>query len=235
MTNVSADQGLVLQLGTDPANEPSAQTAYNAGAESRLVKRYTSIADRTTRNAAPNEGEFSHLADVDRLEVYDGANWMSAYTRSVWASPRIAVGAGQVLTQSNTTLQNVTALVVALPTAGTFRWYTTIFYDASQVADIKFAFTWPAGANGAWGSVGGLAVGATGTTGDGQFGSITASGTSLPFGGANVGTGLAVRLEGDITMGGTAGNLQLQAAQNTSEATNVTVRERSQLVVWRIP
>lgn len=41
------------------------------------------------------------------------------------------------------------------------------------------------------------------------------------------------QMEGEITMGGTAGNLQMQAAQNTSDATNVNVFERSYLEIWR--
>ena len=65
------------------------------------------------------------------------------------------------------------------------------------------------------------------------YATATASGTSVTIGANGVGTVLPAYLEGDITMGGTAGNLQLQAAQNVADATAVNVFERSVMEVWQ--
>lgn len=65
---LTSNQGLELPDGTDNANVPLAMTQYNAGSENRLVQRYLSIADRTARNATPNEGELSYLADLNRYD-----------------------------------------------------------------------------------------------------------------------------------------------------------------------
>lgn len=72
---LTTNQGLDIPDGTDNANVPLSFTNYNSGSENRLVQRYLSIADRTARNAAPNEGELSYLADLNRYEWYTGTAW----------------------------------------------------------------------------------------------------------------------------------------------------------------
>jgi hypothetical protein len=226
MTTLSPNQGIVQQVGTDPANLPGAQTAWDGVMENRLVQRYASIADRTARNAAPNEGELSHLADVDRIESFDGANWISAYRRSHWGYVRKS--ADQTVINS-TVLVNDTELFVPMPTAGTFAWEAMVFCASSDVADIKFALTWPAGVSANWGTTG-LATTATGGTGDLTIDTEATSGNVNFHGGGSFNI---VVFYGDLTMGGTAGNLQMQFAQNTAEVSNTTVKARSRLRVWR--
>lgn len=46
------------------------------GLESRLVKRYASAADRTTRDGSPIAGELGYRTDVKKWEGYDGTNWV---------------------------------------------------------------------------------------------------------------------------------------------------------------
>jgi hypothetical protein len=67
---LTTNQGLILPDGTDNANVPLSFTDYNSLLENRLVQRYLSIADRTARNGAPNEGELSYLADLNRFDYY---------------------------------------------------------------------------------------------------------------------------------------------------------------------
>jgi hypothetical protein len=52
-------------------------TTAGSGVENRLVQRFLSIADRTTRNPAPNEGELSWLLDLNVYQYYDGATWQN--------------------------------------------------------------------------------------------------------------------------------------------------------------
>ena len=227
MPLLTPDQGLSLPVDADAADNPVAFTNFVAGAEQRLVRLYTNEADRTARMLVVAENELSGLAAEDRIEVYSGAVHISLYRRTLYA--QIRMSAAQGLTPSSTVLQNVTAMVVALPTAGTYRWRSTVFYDASTTADFKIAYTIPAGATMRWG-MSALATSGSAPT----YSTTTVSGTAISIGALGVGTGAMARMEGDISMGGTAGNLQMQAAQNTTDATAVNVLERSYLEIWRM-
>lgn len=231
----SANQGIPEQQGVDPANLPSAQVAWDGVMENRLVQRYTNEADRTARRPAPNENEISMLAAEDRAEVFNSVNWISLFHRSFYAVGRMS--ADQGLTVSSTVLQNVTQLVASLPTAGLFGFRAVLYFDGPTTGDIRFAFTWPAGVTNAKWSPIGPALAAAASVGDGVFGPVaTVSGTAINLGTA--GAGLAnmsvAVLEGELTMGGTSGNLQLQASQQTADAGTTTVRLGSKLWVWRM-
>lgn len=229
MSTVTPDQGITLPADADSADAPVGFTNNTAGIEQRLVRRYASIADRTARMVTLTKNDVSTLTDVNRIEIYNGTNQISLYTRSVFTYVRRS--AAQVVNNS-TVLVNDNTLLSALPTAGTFGFRSIIFYDASTTADIKFAFTIPAGATMEWGINGMATTGAAGV-GDGTWLTATASGTAIPVGGSGVGTGMKAVMDGEITMGGTAGNLQLQWAQNTIDATNTSVHAGSRLEVWR--
>jgi hypothetical protein len=81
VTTLTADQGLILPAPSDPDNVPTSFTQYNAGVESRLVKRYLSAADRTARNPTPTEGELSYLLSTGSLEIYDGTAWSPLFLK----------------------------------------------------------------------------------------------------------------------------------------------------------
>ena len=121
-------------------------------------------------------------------------------------------------------------MVATLPgTAGAiFQFYCRIFYDTATAADIKFAFTIPAGAAMRWG-LSSLGTGGTNPT----YTTTNVSGTALAAGGLGVGATLYASIEGEVTMGATPGNLQLQAAQNTSDPSVTTFFSRSYMEVWR--
>lgn len=226
MPTITPDQGLSLAAGADFADNPVAFANFVAGVEPRLVREYTNLADRTARMLVLAENDISTLAAENRADIYDGANHVSLRTRANFLTTRIAVA--QVLTASSTALQNVTNMVATLPTAGTFQFRCRMFYDATTTADMKFAFTIPAGATMRWGA---SALGTGGT--NPIFSTVTASAAAISVGALGVGTVLYAILEGEVTMGGTGGDLQLQAAQNTSDASVTTVFERSFMEVWR--
>jgi len=231
MPTPTPNQGIPIQNGPDAANLPGAQTSEVAVVEPRLVQQYTNLADRTARNPAPTENQVSALAAEDRVDIYDSANWVSLYRRSL--STYVEVLTDQVITNT-IVLQNITALVAPVPTAGTFHWEVDMFYDTSTTEKIQFAFTWPAGVtNARWG---GLAIDTSVTAAAGiiKTSTVTTSGTAIAYGGAGVGTILAATFAGRMTMGGTAGNLQMQFCQNAAAATNTTVRLGARMKVWRI-
>jgi hypothetical protein len=228
MPAVTPDQGLSLPIGADVANNPAAFNNFVAGVEPRMVRLYTNLADRVARQLVVAENELSALATEDRVEVYNGSANISLHTRSMFLSTRIAVD--QVLTASSVVLQNVTNMAAALPGVNNsiFRWRSHIFYDATTVADIKFAYTIPAGATMRWG------INAIGPGGVNPiYTAITGSGTATSVGALGIGSVMIAMVEGEVTMGVTAGNLQLQAAQNAAEASVTTVFARSCMEVWR--
>lgn len=228
----SANQGIPEQQGADPANLPSAQVSWDGVMENRLVQRYASIADRTARRPAPNENELSTLVDVDRVEVYDSANWISGFSRDLYANIRRNAD-GTAVNNSIAPVSDA-VFVVALPTAGIFQWEHLIFYDSATAAGIRFDYTSPAGSSGLYGSAGGLTHVAAGTSGPAQFAVGLLSGAQISYGGAGVGTIISLVMNGEITMGGTAGNLQFQMAQATANVSNTTVKARSRLRMWRV-
>lgn len=84
---LTTNQGLILPDGTDNANVPLTFTDFvttaGSGMENRLVQRYLSVADRTARNAAPNEGELSYLSDLNRYETYTGVAWVPLFASPI--------------------------------------------------------------------------------------------------------------------------------------------------------
>lgn len=218
MTTLDPDQGITLQVGGDPANYPSAQNSQFSGVLSRLNLRYASEAARTANHPVSAENEQSSLIAEDRVDIYDGANWVSLFHRSNFSVTRAL---NQTLTASSTVLQNVTGITVALPTAGRFHWRALVWASSPTTGDIKYAYTIPAGATMRW-SVMGLeaAAGSTFTAS-----SATASAAALAIGCLGAGTVTVTQIDGEITMGGTAGNLVLQSAQNTADpgVTNIAL------------
>lgn len=227
MPTVTPDQGLSLPIGPDVADNPAAFTNFVAGVEPRLTRLYTDTADRAARQLVVAENELSALGTENRVEVYNGATNISLHTRSLYAATRMSVS--QVLTASSTVLQNVTTMTSTLIVSSVFEFTMRLFYEASTAADIKFAMTIPAGANMRWG------INAIGPGGVNPiYTAITGSGTAISVGGLGVGSVLMAIVQGEVSMGVTGGALQLQAAQNTSDASVTTIFDRSYMEVWKL-
>lgn len=231
---VTTDQALSLPVDADGADNPVAFANFVAGVEPRLVRLYTSIADRTTRQLVVAENELSGLADVNRVEVYDGTNNVSLYRRALYHYNRVT--ATQNLTMSSTVLQNVTNMVATLTGASgsVYAFRGRIFYASSATADIRFAFTIPAGASFRWGVCGLATTAAAAGAADVNRETNNISGGFLSLGGVGTATVTWADFDGEVTLGGTTGDLQLQAAQNTSDATQSTIQTSSAIEVWRV-
>lgn len=121
MPTVTTDQGLTLPIAADADNVPLSMTAYNGpnGVESRLVKRYLSVADRTARNGAPAEGELSYLIDLNRYDTYTGVAWVPLYPTTVFAALATSfTTASAAYTTAGVALLGVTIIV---PSTGQVR------------------------------------------------------------------------------------------------------------------
>lgn len=161
-------------------------------------------------------------------QLFAGSRLTAAAARGI--APLPAVKALDEPCTNSATLQNDDALYLQLPAQGTFG-FELLLLAVSSVAtgsgDLKAAFTWPAGASCAWSGIGyntSAAVNITGVR--------TSSGSSVTYG---VGTTeVGTWLSGTIVMGGTAGLLQFQFAQNTAGAGNsITVKALSRLLAWQ--
>lgn len=231
MTVLDPDQGITLNVGTDPANLPSQQNSEFAGLLSRLNLRYANEAARTANHPVSVENEVSWLTAEDRGEVYNGTNWISVRTRANFQSVRRTTDAANI-NNSVALVSDATMTTVLPAVTGIYRWKDVIVYSSAQAADYKIAYTFPGTAW--WGGIG-LAPAAAATTGDAQFAVTNVSGTSAAYGGAAVGTRLILVVEGEVTLVGAGGNLVLQYAQQTLDVSNTvpayagTARE-----IWRV-
>ena len=131
------------------------------------------------------------------------------------------------IVNNSTTLQNDDALLAALVANEVVAFQCAIHLTSGVTPDIKVAFTVPSGATLRWGMTGNAdpstnqtSVGATGTGILGHAAGVTLPGHLL--------------LSGTVVNGANAGNLQLQWAQNTADASDTTVLANSWLRVDRI-
>ena len=234
MSANTPDQQITYPVGTDLADNPLAFLDMLADVETRLVLKYTNVADRTARHTAPTEGDLTGLASENRYDVYDGAAYVSLTSRSFHSYARRTVDgtAGTGLVNNTTVLVNDPLLFGAVDTGATYQWDATIFYDSAAAADIKFAFTTPTFSAMRW-SLTGLATTAAAAEGDMKNATIGTSGIATQVGGIGVGTILTARIEGYIVTTA-AGNIQLQFAQQTADVSNTTIRNGSYLRTWRV-
>ena len=121
---LTSNQGLILPDGTDNANVPLTFTDFvttaGSGMENRLVQRYLSIADRTTRNPAPNEGELSYLIDLNRYDTYTGSAWVPLVPQTIFA-PETTVYSGVASTSYTTAGAPVVGVTLTAPQSGQLR------------------------------------------------------------------------------------------------------------------
>lgn len=229
MSTVTPDQGIVLPVGTDGADNPQAFVDMIAGVESRLVLRYANLANRTALHTAPVEGQLTDLAAENRMDAYDGASYISATARGLYARRMRTTNAAAI--NNSTALVSDAVLTVPLDVTGLFRFYGRTYYDGSATGDFKQAFTFPTvAASGAkWGLIGRD----SGTSTNVTAAAATASGTPIPAGGNGVGTTTFVDYDGFINTTAT-GNLVVQYAQNTLDATNLTIQLGSWLQVEKV-
>jgi hypothetical protein len=149
---------------------------------------------------------------------------------NTWFIPLAVVKPGDESATSNTTLHNDAALVLPVAVSSAYEFSCYIFFQAFAGGDIKWTWTGPAGITLVYDSLhnegGGTLLNASATT----YG--LASAGQAAGGGAGVNEAIVMR--GTCVTGGTAGNLQLQWAQQTSSATATIVKANSHLVLRRI-
>jgi hypothetical protein len=137
------------------------------------------------------------------------------------------VTADQAATQSSTTMQNVTALAFTANANTTYVFDAWVpINDSNATADSKYTFTAPTGA------VLDVMTQYSGTTAAANvICNITTSATAC----ANTTVNIAnhfIQITGHVTVGGTAGTVQFQFAQNTATAVSFPVIKKGATISW---
>ena len=128
---------------------------------------------------------------------------------------------------SSTVLVDCTAMALPVAANGIYEFRFIVIYEALTAGDIKIGFTFPTSGDLRLSIV---AATAADTFGFPVFSSTTSPTIAATFSGQNAGAYLVLPFEGVFVNGANAGNLQLQFAQGTSNATATTVKAHS--TVW---
>lgn len=167
--------------------------------------------------------------DTLKLMRYNGTGWDQVGGASTGQITNSTV-LTDVSYTSNTTLAAVAGLSVALVANAKYRIQGFISYTGVAAADIKFGLFAPAGATGRWSpqSVPSAAVSQVGDVDQGvvSFGSNLSAACNP--------TETCCCPVGYIATAATAGNLQVQAAQNAANATPTIIKVGSFLEVLRV-
>ena len=130
---------------------------------------------------------------------------------------------------SNTTLQNDDVLLMSLGATETWMFQCNVIFSSSTTADFKVAFTIPASA-----TIAATAMWNNATASTANIRSWTSSGAANDLQALGITELLFLPIYGIVTTAGTAGSLTLQWAQNTTDATNTTVRANSTLYAVKL-
>ena len=133
------------------------------------------------------------------------------------AFPLVAYADDDTSTISSTTFLDAEGLALALEAGAEYAIDAWISYDSNATTDLKLQLLVPAGASGTWGLFG-LSTTSTGSVGTVQAArAAVGSGNVLTAGGSNSFAGqMNALLRGYVETDTTAGDLQVQFAQNTS-------------------
>lgn len=144
------------------------------------------------------------------------------------APQAVIKGADQSLA-SSTTMQNDNALFLPVIANATYLFVCYLDYEGGTrgSSDIKHAWSVPSG--------GTLRYVKLGNNTSGVAEIVTLAGATIwPDATNGAGSLQGLLMLGSLIMGSTAGNLQLQWAQNTSSATATIVHAQSLLSLWRV-
>lgn len=131
------------------------------------------------------------------------------------------------IVNNSTTLQDDNQLLYAMAATGEWEFEINVWYMANSAADMKLTMTVPTGGSFYLTNTG---DGITGINNDAPV--VVSSASTVGSSGQGVATIRHTRLKGYARTTGTAGNLQLQWAQNTAHASDLTVLRGSAMKVF---
>lgn len=166
------------------------------------------------------------------VPVFTAGQVLVAADVNVWFLPISAIKTSNESVTSSTALQNDDALFLSLASNSTYEVTGLLSTDGAAAGDIKVTFTGPAGASICM-YFNALSVSAVGGGDDLVF-ILESFGTTGSFGTIAAADHRAIAFRGQVTIAGTAGNLQLQWAQDTSSGTATRVLAGSYISARRI-
>lgn len=128
------------------------------------------------------------------------------------------------LPNNTTTLTNDGELILPVLANKKYGLVGCLIYDSSTTADFNAFFTTPSGSTLRWTLMG---FDLTATTGQSAGTIVLFMGTTVAVGGVGVGTTRIAVPIGSVVTGANAGNVQLQFAQNISDASPTTLHAGS--------
>lgn len=148
--------------------------------------------------------------------------------------PLFARTFSDITVNNSTTLVDATGLVLPMLASAQYILNGMIKYQSGTTPDIKFALIGPSGSGGSWGGHA-LQTGAADTSDSIETFCADAigSGNVIGYGGGGS-LNTMFFLRGLIFTTSTAGNLQVQFAQNTANASNTIVRNESWMTLQRV-
>lgn len=129
---------------------------------------------------------------------------------------------------STATVQNDDELLMAVPASTTYHFKLWLIINSGTTPDFKFGWSVPAGTTMSWS----VQEGAPATLAAALQGPFTAASVP-PING--VAADQIVIAEGLVIVSTTPGTMRLQWAQNTSTASNTSVKTNSWLRLWKMP
>lgn len=166
---------------------------------------------------------FKLFSDGEVLEADDDVD-------RFWIQQASVIKSADESVTSSAVLQNDDHLVVGLLANSQYWIELFLIYQAGTTEDLALGFSVPSGAALYW-THGGLRGGATGSVDNISRTFLDESGAGWIGG---TGANAVVMGEGRVVTGGSAGNLQLRWAQNTSGGTATIVRAGSILIAQRL-
>lgn len=164
------------------------------------------------RRWVKGEGGTAALLDAHVRDAINRLHWLGAYQTA------------DITKNTNTTLANLTGLVIPVLSGEIWKVKAHSFYVSNASADAKWLITAPGGSTGRWGIIGpGAGLGDLSGT---DF--TTALARSSP--GVNEDNEMLFA----YVTAGADGNLQVQAAQNTSTAVDTIFRQYSTIIAKRV-
>jgi hypothetical protein len=147
---------------------------------------------------------------------------------NTWFLPSVVVKPTSESVTSSTALQNDDHLLLPVAASAVYEFTCQLFFIAAPGGDIKWTWSVPAGS------------GITYQNLHNEGGSVGLGNACLAYGDTDTPTAAgggspteAVRMTGNLTTGGSTGNVQLRWAQNASSGTATQVRSPSQLILRR--
>jgi hypothetical protein len=150
------------------------------------------------------------------------------------ALPQMYFVAADVTKNNSTVFSNVTGLAFTAEANAKYLVELFLAYQTDATRDIRFQWTFPAGATAWWGADGVDAGSGSGASGSINRQTLAANGIHGFNGEPAVGVNTNAKPTAVFTTAGTAGTIQLQFAQLTAGAFNTTVLAGSCMRVTRL-